>query len=159
ALRVMAGRPCVAIIHTWEQDDTKREVDSADTRRLRYQLGDQLGSAALELAEDAEIISYEEYYPYGGTALIAGRNQREVTLKEYRYSGKERDDATGLYYYGRRYYAPWMGRWMSPDPIGPADDLNLYQFVRGDPIGNTDATGLDTTVRHQPAAIAYVNRT
>ncbi len=110
SLRVMDGQSCVAIIHFWQQDDTKREVEQIGTRSVRFQLGNHLGSVALEVDKDADMISYEEYFPYGGTALMAGRNQREVKVKEYRYSGKERDDSTGLYYYGARYYAPWLGR-------------------------------------------------
>ena len=46
----------------------------------------------------------------GGRRFIAGDDKREVGMKEYRYSGKECDGFTGLYYYGYRYYAPWMGR-------------------------------------------------
>ncbi len=90
--------------------------------------------------------------------MIAGDSVREVSLKEYRYAGKERDDATGLDYYGHRYYAPWMGRWLSPDPIGPEDDLNLYQFVRGDPVGSFDLTGLFTETRSRPDDIGYEHR-
>ena len=109
---------------------------------MRFQLGNHLGSVALEVDKDGDIISYEEYFPYGGTALIAGRNQREVKVKEYRYSGKERDDSTGLYYYGARYYAPWLGRWISADPAGTVDGLNLYGFVGGNPVKFFDHRGL-----------------
>ncbi|MFK0731931.1 MAG: RHS repeat-associated core domain-containing protein [Gloeotrichia echinulata HAB0833] len=62
-------------------------------------------------------------------------------MKHYRYSGKERDAATGLYYYGARYYAPWLGRWMSCDPAGTVDGLNLYAFVGGNPTSFTDISG------------------
>ena len=141
SLRVMDGQSCVAIIHFWQQDDTKREVEQIGTRSVRFQLGNHLGSVALEVDKDGDIISYEEYFPYGGTALIAGRNQREVKVKEYRYSGKERDDSTGLYYYGARYYAPWLGRWISADPAGTVDGLNLYGFVGGNPINYHDKHG------------------
>ena len=41
------------------------------------------------------IISYEEYYPYGSTSYQAGRSAVEVSLKRYRYTGKERDEETG----------------------------------------------------------------
>ncbi|WP_237396432.1 RHS repeat-associated core domain-containing protein [Okeania sp. KiyG1] len=92
--------------------------------------------------DDAQIISYEEYFPYGGTAFIAGKSQQEVKLKEYRYSGKERDDSTGLYYYGARYYAPWLGRWLKPDPAGTVDGLNLYGFVGGNPVTHVDIGGM-----------------
>jgi RHS repeat-associated protein len=46
--------------------------------------------------------------------------------KRYRYTGKERDDSSGLCYYGARYQAPWLARWISPDSAGAVDGLNLY---------------------------------
>ena len=82
---------------------------------IRYQLGNHLGSASLELDDHAQIISYEEYYPYGSTSYQAVRSQTE-TAKRYRYSGKERDDESGLDYHGARYYAPWLGRWANLGP-------------------------------------------
>jgi RHS repeat-associated protein len=151
SLRVMDGQSCVAIIHYWQQDDNKREVDQVGTRSVRFQLGNHLGSVALEVDKDADIISYEEYFPYGGTALIAGRNQREVKVKEYRYSGKERDDSTGLYYYGARYYAPWLGRWISCDPAGTVDGFNLYAFVGGNTISFIDIRGYEKQKPKQKA--------
>ena len=105
-------------------------------------MGDNLGSITSEYDKDAQLITYEEYFPYGGTAIIAGTNQAEVKLKDYRYSGKERDDSTGLYYYGARYYALWLGRWLNPDPAGTVDGTNLYAFVGGNPITHEDTDGL-----------------
>jgi hypothetical protein len=43
-------------------------------------------------------------YPYGGTAIIAGKDKTQVQQKRYRYTGKERDDSSGLCYYGARYF-------------------------------------------------------
>jgi RHS repeat-associated protein len=107
----------------------------------RYQFGNQLGSSVLELDEAGEIISYEEYYPYGSTAYQAGASLAEVSLKRYRYTGKERDEETGLYYYGARFYAPWLGRWTRCDPAGTVDGANLYAYVRGNPVRLTDPSG------------------
>lgn len=135
----------IALLHRWTRDDNARETDDIGPARFRYQLSTHQGSSAIELDENAAVVSYEEYFPYGGSSFIAGDQVRDVTIKEYRYSGKERDDATNLYYYGHRYYAPWTFRWLSPDPLGPQDDLNLYQFVLGDPVGNVDPDGLQTT--------------
>lgn len=140
-LRVMDDKTCTAIIHYWTQDDKQQEVDNIDIRSLRFQMNNHLGSVSMELDGNASLISYEEYFPYGGTAIIAGDNQREVELKEYRYSGKECDDSTGFYYFGARFYAPWLGRWMKPDPAGTVDGLNLYAFVRGNPVGLVDEDG------------------
>ncbi|MDJ0796430.1 MAG: SpvB/TcaC N-terminal domain-containing protein [Calothrix sp. MO_167.B12] len=140
-LRVKDEERCVAIIHYWEQDDLQQEVEQVGTRKKRNQLDNHLGSVSLEVDDDAQIISYEEYFPYGGTAFMAGKRKKEVKLKEYRYSGKERDDSTGLYYYGARYYAPWLGRWLKPDPVGTVDGLNMYGFVGGNPLSNVDVRG------------------
>jgi RHS repeat-associated protein len=129
----------------FEKDIEGRTVEST---RYRYQLSNHLGSSVMEIDEtpEASIISYEEYYPYGDSAYIAGKKTngeiaQEVNEKRFRYSGKELDDETGLYYYGARYYAPWMGRWVSFDPIGPADQLNLFVFLHNSPIVLVDRKG------------------
>jgi insecticidal toxin complex protein TccC len=118
-------------------DDMKQD-------QCRYSLDDLLGSSMLELDEHADVISHEGYYPYGGTAWWAARNAVEASYKTIRYSGKERD-ASGLYYYGFRYYAPWLCRWICPDPAGDIDGLNLYKMVGGNPIGYRDSQGQNKT--------------
>jgi RHS repeat-associated protein len=42
-------------------------------------------------------------------------------------------DSSGLSYYGARYLAPWLTRWISPDLAGAVDDLNLYVYVGNNP--------------------------
>src|SRR4030095_4944873 len=124
----------------------------------RYQYGNHLGSACLELDGDTNnpaIISYEEYYPFGGTAYQAMRNQTE-TSKRYRYTGKERDEESGLYYHGARYYACWLARWTTVDPIGIADGANLYLYTRGNPIALSDPLGTNSVVTaHSDPDVAY----
>ena len=105
---------------------------------IRYQSGNHLGSASLELDERAQIISYEEYAPYGSTTYQAVRSQTE-TAKRYRYSGKERDEESGLYYYGARFYAAWIGRWTACDQTA---SLNRYLFVGACPSMSFDIGGL-----------------
>ena len=65
----------------------------------------------------------------------------EVSLKRYRYTGKERDEETGLYYHGARYYAAWVGRWATPDPSGLNDGVNLYACCSGNPLKFSDLDG------------------
>lgn len=72
--------------------------------------------------------------------LAGGGFLLEVGYKTLRYSGKEMDEC-GLYYYGARYYAPWLQRWVSADPAGEVDGLNLYRFVRNNPLRYVDNDG------------------
>jgi RHS repeat-associated protein len=66
-------------------------------------------------------------------------------MRDYRFCGKEgRSDR--IYYFGYRYFAPWIGRWLSPDPIGQQDGSNLYLYVHDNPISYYDPDGLQTTV-------------
>ena len=153
-LHVMDDQQRVALIETRTQGD-----DGSLRELIRYQLGNHLGSASLELDGAAEIISYEEYSPYGSTSYQAVRNQTE-TPKRYRYSGKERDEESGLYYYGARYYAGWLGRWCSGDPVSLADGVNLYIFVTNNPVSNIDIGGLQTISPEQREAyLSYLENT
>ena len=111
------------------------------TARVRYQLDDHLGSAMLEVDQAGDVISYEEYHPYGSSSYRAGRSDVEVSQKRYRYTGKERDEETGLYYHGARYYAAWLGRWTAADPMGLVDGPGLYTYVRGSPVVAHDPSG------------------
>ncbi len=139
-LHVMDDKKRIALIETKTKDNN--DPGSVPDVRVRYQLDNHLGSPMLEVDENANEISYEEYYPYGGTAYMAGKNKAEVKLKRYRYSGKERDDETGLYYYGARYYVPWLGRWLSCDPAGIVDGTNVYGFSKYNPNKFVDRNGL-----------------
>ncbi|MFS2224058.1 RHS repeat-associated core domain-containing protein [Pantoea sp. B65] len=127
-----AGRAQVRVLH-WQQG----QPDAISNNQLRYSYDNLTGSSELELDGDGKLIGQEEYYPYGGTAVWTARNQTEADYKVIRYSGKERD-ATGLYYYGHRYYQPWLGRWLSADPSGTVDGLNLYTMVRNNPLAYID---------------------
>src|SRR6266508_2656626 len=122
---------------------------NAPTPLQRYQLGNHLLSAGLELDADGALISYEEYHPYGATSFQAGRSATELSLKRYRYTGKERDEETGFTYHGARYYAPWLGRWTSCDPIGIDDGVNIYAYVANRPIDHLDADGRANTPIHE----------
>ncbi|MCP4458922.1 MAG: toxin, partial [Cytophagales bacterium] len=109
---------------------------------IKYQLSNHLGTATLELDSSASILSYEEYHPFGSTSYRSGSSAAEVSLKRYRYVGKERDDETGLYYYGARYYAAWLARFVSVDPL--KDDYpyyTCYQYAGNKPITFIDLDG------------------
>jgi len=116
----------------------------------------------LELDQNADIISYEEYYPFGTTSYRSGRSETEVSQKRYKYVMKELDnerrsplehpknkkiisEKTGLYYYGARYYAAWIARFISVDPKQHEYPyLNPYHYAENRPIVMIDPQGMDT---------------
>ncbi|QYU70939.1 RHS repeat-associated core domain-containing protein [Leptolyngbya sp. 15MV] len=140
-LHVMDDTRRIALVETRTADSAGN--DAAPAQAIRYQFGNHLGSASIELDEAARIVSYEEFTPYGSSAYHAVRSQTE-TAKRYRFTGKERDEETGFYYHGARYYAPWLGRWIACDPAGLADGLCSYGYARCNPIGGLDPTGAQT---------------
>ncbi|MBK9261999.1 MAG: toxin, partial [Polyangiaceae bacterium] len=128
--------------------------------RTRFQCSNHLGSATLEVDENGLVISYEEYHPYGTSAYRAVNGSIEVSAKRYRYTGKERDEETGLYYHGARYYACWLGRWTSADPAGMVDGVNLYRYGRDNPVYFMDPSGTEvkTTYLGSSKEEKYVSR-
>jgi RHS repeat-associated protein len=119
--------------------------DGTPAQLIRYQFANHLGTAVLELDDAAQIISYEEYYPYGSTSFQSVDASREVPARRYRYTGKERDEESGLYYHGARYYAPWLGRWTACDPQPRTSTVSLFQFVGNNPIKLIDPSGAQET--------------
>lgn len=137
-ITAQAGGATVQVLH-WETRVPKHLGNDP----YRYSLADHLGSCALELDSEARIISREIYHPYGSTAFSDQGDSSEESYRTLRYSGKERD-ATGLYYYGFRYYVPWMQRWVNPDPFGAVDGINLYRMVRNSPVTFHDEEGAES---------------
>jgi RHS repeat-associated protein len=152
-------------------DDTKRIaiIDTLTTSNpgevtIRYQYDNHLGSACLELDSSGQVISYEEYHPFGTTSYRGGRNTTETALKRYKYVGKERDEETGLYYYGARYYAAWLCRFVSVDPLQfKYPHYTPYQYAGNKPISYIDLDGLEEglpTLQYKTKASGTVdNRT
>jgi RHS repeat-associated protein len=81
-------------------------------------------------------------YAHGSFGELASKT--ETVLQPLRFSTKAYDEASGLYYYGYRFYAPLLARWCSRDPLGEKDDLALYAFAKNDPINKFDPLGLET---------------
>ncbi len=136
---LMDGAQRVAMLETLTRDDGNAVLGPAP--RWRYQLNDHLGSGCIELDETAKLISFEEFRAFGTTA-VAAQGLGEVSARRYRYNGKERDEETGLIYYGRRYFSPWLYRWISADPEEFVDGSNVYRFARNSPFQYIDKKGL-----------------
>jgi len=90
-----------------------------------------------------EIAAHYEYDPFG---RLLEKEGSYADRNFYRFSTKKRvSPFFGIYYYGYRWYDPDFARWLTKDPIGENGGLNLYGFVRNNPVENFDALGLKTT--------------
>ena len=102
------------------------------------------GDACFKLQNSRLEILYEEYSPYGSSAYRSSRSGVDVSARRYRYVGLERDSETGLDSMGARYYAAWLGRWTSADPLGVgADGPGIYNYTRGSPVVLKDPGGME----------------
>jgi len=122
--------------------------------------GDHLGSSNFITDDLGAVYQDLEYFPYGETWVEDGGSGQ---MPMYRFTGKELDPETGLYYFGARYYDPVLSRWISADPIFgkylPTGDrekdknlpgyggvyrpinLNLYTYSYQNPIKYLDPDG------------------
>jgi len=97
---------------------------------------DQLGSTSLVTDSDANIVSQVNYEPYGALADSSG----EDTFRP-KFTGKEYDSNSELYYFGARYYNADLGRFLTPDPA--QQYFSPYVYGNGDPLSGTDPNGED----------------
>jgi RHS repeat-associated protein len=120
-----------------------------------YFLDDHQGNTHLVTDSVGNIVHEESRYPYGAKRYDQNNADNSEAVNEskpyYSYTGKEYDEDTGLVYFGGRYYAPELGRWITPDPLflekDPAmlaqmsKELNLYAYVQGNPMSMYDYYG------------------
>ncbi|HLW33177.1 MAG TPA: RHS repeat-associated core domain-containing protein, partial [Aequorivita sp.] len=129
-LHVMGGENRIATLRAGK--------DTTDaTPGLKYYVSDHLGNSSVAVQATGNRINLEEYYPFGETSFGS------FQYKRYRYNGKEKDEESGLYEYGQRYYAPWLCRFVSVDPI--AEDYSYYSsynYAGNKPITKVDLEGL-----------------
>jgi RHS repeat-associated protein len=96
-----------------------------------------LGNSTVALTTTGALVNREEFYPFGETSFGG------FGKKRYRYNGKEKDEESGLYNYGQRYYAPWLCGFVSVDPIAEKfPHLSSYNYASNRPITARDLEGL-----------------
>jgi RHS repeat-associated protein len=110
------------------------EIDAA--------VGIELGGQIYALIHDLSG-NITQLLPLDGTEPIETRysafgEETGSRLSPWRFSSKRVDEKTDLVYYGRRFYQREFGRWLSPDPAGFTDGMNLYAFVHNDPLTHFD---------------------
>jgi RHS repeat-associated protein len=124
-------------------------LNASGTTHVLLELADHLGSATIALDQaTGELVERGTYEGYGGADSDYRPEGWGSFREDYRFTGKEEDVEVGLDYFGKRFYAPMLGRWVSADPLavhspGKAD-LNVYAYVHGRILVATDPTGLDS---------------
>jgi RHS repeat-associated protein len=114
--------------------DDKLRQNTASTGSL-YFLQDHLGSTNALTSAGGGVVERQTYEAFGAT--------NGSSLTRYGYTGRERDDATGLMYYRARWYDSGQGRFITEDPIGFDAGTNFYGYVNNNSIGLRDPLGLD----------------
>ncbi|MBV9266670.1 MAG: RHS repeat-associated core domain-containing protein, partial [Acidobacteriaceae bacterium] len=123
-----------------------------------YLSWDHLGSVRMVTGDSGNLVARHDFFPFGEEVMAgsAGRPTNGLfgaaDSLDLRFTGKERDtdasgNATGLDYFGARYYGSALGRFMSPDePLQDQDPenpqtWNLYSYGRNNPLNGIDPTG------------------
>ena len=133
------------------------KLRSKNGTTVRYFITDHLGSTVALTDANGAITSSTTYDSFGnaapkqaagsaasgtGSAASSTGNAASNIATTYRYTGREYDADTGLYYYRNRWYDPELGRFISEDPIGFAGgDINLYGYVGNNPLSFIDPYG------------------
>jgi RHS repeat-associated protein len=114
----------------------------------QYYQDDHLGSARIMTDNTGSVISNCTFNAFGEQVLCSPNN----ASNHYRFTGKERDNEDNLDDFSARYFSSSMGRWLTPDwsarpatvpyaSFGDPQSLNLYLYVRNDPVSRADADG------------------
>lgn len=141
---VSDGSDRLALVEHAEVDKIEGEMATSKPTLVRFQVG-----VDMELDGDGLLISYEEYSPFGTPIYSAEASGHVKASRIFRFARYRWDKETGLYCCGARYYAAWIGRWTSPDPLGDVDGPNLYRYVANDPVNLDDHSGMSGTRKSQ----------
>ncbi|NOT96522.1 MAG: RHS repeat-associated core domain-containing protein, partial [Nitrospira sp.] len=123
---------------------SKRIATIASNGATHYWHGDHLGSSSVITDATGAKVQALAYFPYGDMRTNQSFTTPAINVP-YKYTGKELDASSNLYFYEARYYHAVFGRFVSPDTIVPyprdPQNLNRYSYVRNNPLRYTDPTG------------------
>jgi RHS repeat-associated protein len=118
---------------------------SSAGKERHYALSDAMGSVTAVASTAGTVVERYSYTAFGkGQVMTANFADRSMSLYDWqtRFHGESRDEETGYYNYGYRYYLPELGKWPSRDPIEEEGGVNLYAFVGNDAVNWIDVNGL-----------------
>lgn len=129
-------------------DIPPEDVATTSVPEIVYHHEDHLSGSNVDTDEQGNILQLLDYFPYGSVRLDEKSGNYE---NDYKFTGKELDEDTGLYYYEARYYDADIARFVSIDPIAnfspeqflhDPQQMNGYSYVRNNPLKYVDPTGL-----------------
>jgi RHS repeat-associated protein len=111
------------------------------------EIGDQIFAPLLDvqgnirrlIALDSRVI--EESYDFTAFGEQLQSSSKDQQLNPWRFASKRWDPELGFIYFGKRYYDPRLGRWLTTDPAGFVDSFNLYQYTLNNPFRYYDSRG------------------
>jgi len=145
-------------IYAYDGDNMVEQLNSSGTATARYTQGlgideplevyegnksyyyhaDGLGSVvALTKSTGTAANTYFGYNTFGGMPAPS-----ETVANPFRFTGREWDSETSLYYYRARYYDSLFGRFLSEDPLNLSEGMNFYEYVNNNPVLFNDPFGL-----------------
>jgi RHS repeat-associated protein len=138
----------LARVHYATVDPT---LNASGTTHVLLELADHLGSTTIALDQaTGELVERGTYEGFGAADSDYRPAGWGSFREDYRFTGKEEDVEVGLDYFGKRFYAPLLGRWISADPLAVHSpgkgDLNVYAYVHGRVLVAADPTGLDEQI-------------
>lgn len=113
--------------------------------QLYVPIHDHNGNVRVLMDSNGAAIETYRYTTFGEETIYDSEGnavEKSVVGNPWRFSSKHVDDETGFIYFGRRYYAPDIGRWVTPDPLGFDEGPNLYAYVMNSPLTHCDLYGL-----------------
>lgn len=129
---------------------------NAGAYKFEYFLKDNMGNTRVTIGKSssgiAEVLQVNHYYPFGMSYNSSGY---QFTLSgsenQYKYSGKEYQEETGLYDYGARYYDPVIGRWGVIDPLNEKSrKWSTYNYAYSNPMRYIDPDGMQNFLVQDP---------
>jgi RHS repeat-associated protein len=155
--RIQKSSSSNATIYLYDEDNLIEEVDAVGSQVARYTYGyaidephtmtrdgvtsfyeqDGEGSITSLTNSTGAITDAYTYDSFGKITAVTG-----TTTNPIRYTGREYDTETGLYYFRARYYDPSSGRFLGEDPIRFYGGVNFYSYVGNNPVNMIDPFGL-----------------